>query len=210
MNPFDILGIPKNSSKSVAQQAYRRLAMKLHPDRNSARDAEAKFKLVKEAWEMIENGYVEPINPPQPQYRRQASPPQYTGWQSKPDIPRKPQMQPKPFVYKPAQKPVNIFNDLVEDVIGVPKKAPDSSKFLSQQSFSSINKNLSQPKKVENLFGDFIANISEDNFQTGYQVDIQVENAKYLISVPPLTKVNLAKQYSVPGGYVTITSRLIS
>jgi molecular chaperone DnaJ len=53
---YEVLGVAKNSSDEDIKKAYRKLAMKLHPDRNqgSASSAsEEKFKECKEAYEML-------------------------------------------------------------------------------------------------------------------------------------------------------------
>lgn len=53
---YEILGLPKNASDEDIKKAYRKLAMKHHPDRNqgdSAKAAEEKFKEAKEAYEML-------------------------------------------------------------------------------------------------------------------------------------------------------------
>lgn len=53
---YDVLGVPKNASDDEIKKAYRKLAMKHHPDRNqgdAAKAAEEKFKEGKEAYEML-------------------------------------------------------------------------------------------------------------------------------------------------------------
>ncbi|RZI65433.1 molecular chaperone DnaJ [Variovorax guangxiensis] len=53
---YETLGVPKNASEEEIKKAYRKLAMKHHPDRNQgdgSKDAEAKFKDAKEAYEML-------------------------------------------------------------------------------------------------------------------------------------------------------------
>ena len=53
---YDVLGVPKNATEDDIKKAYRKLAMKHHPDRNqgdTATKAEERFKEAKEAYEML-------------------------------------------------------------------------------------------------------------------------------------------------------------
>lgn len=51
---YEILGVAKNASEDEIKKAYRKLAMKYHPDRNpDSKQAEEKFKEAKEAYEML-------------------------------------------------------------------------------------------------------------------------------------------------------------
>jgi molecular chaperone DnaJ len=53
---YDVLGVPRNASDDDIKKAYRKLAMKHHPDRNQgdkAKAAEERFKEAKEAYEML-------------------------------------------------------------------------------------------------------------------------------------------------------------
>src|SRR4030065_82907 len=51
---YETLGVARNAAQPEIKKAYRRLAMKLHPDRNpDDKTAEAKFKEAKEAYEIL-------------------------------------------------------------------------------------------------------------------------------------------------------------
>ena len=51
---YEILGVARNASEAEIKKAYRRMAMKYHPDRNQEdKTAEAKFKEANEAYEIL-------------------------------------------------------------------------------------------------------------------------------------------------------------
>ncbi|GJM06574.1 MAG: chaperone protein DnaJ [marine bacterium B5-7] len=51
---YEILGVDKNADEATLKKAFRKLAMKYHPDRNpDDNTAEDKFKEVKEAYDML-------------------------------------------------------------------------------------------------------------------------------------------------------------
>ncbi len=50
---YDILGVSRDVGAEGLKKAYRRLAMRYHPDRNSEPGAEERFKEVTEAWEAL-------------------------------------------------------------------------------------------------------------------------------------------------------------
>lgn len=51
---YEVLGVTRTASAEELKKAYRRLAMKFHPDRNpDDKEAEAKFKEAKESYEIL-------------------------------------------------------------------------------------------------------------------------------------------------------------
>ena len=51
---YEVLGVSKNADEAELKKAYRRLAMKYHPDRNEGDEAaEVKFKEAKEAHDVL-------------------------------------------------------------------------------------------------------------------------------------------------------------
>ncbi len=50
---YALLGVSRDASDADIKKAYRKLAMDCHPDRNPAPDAEARFKEITEAYEVL-------------------------------------------------------------------------------------------------------------------------------------------------------------
>jgi len=51
---YKILGVPRNATQEEIKKAYRRLALKYHPDRNKGnKEAEEKFKEINEAYAVL-------------------------------------------------------------------------------------------------------------------------------------------------------------
>lgn len=53
-NPYDVLGVPRTATSDEIKKAYRKLAMKYHPDKNKGDKAsETKFKEISAAYEVL-------------------------------------------------------------------------------------------------------------------------------------------------------------
>lgn len=50
---YETLGVSKSASDEEIKKAYRKLALQYHPDRNKTKEAEAKFKEVTHAYEVL-------------------------------------------------------------------------------------------------------------------------------------------------------------
>ncbi len=50
---YEVLGVNREASKADIKKAFRKLAMKYHPDRNKAPDAQDKFKEINEAYMVL-------------------------------------------------------------------------------------------------------------------------------------------------------------
>ena len=52
INPYKILGVPRNADDKVIRNAYRKLAKDWHPDKNKASNAHDKFLQITQAYEV--------------------------------------------------------------------------------------------------------------------------------------------------------------
>jgi curved DNA-binding protein len=52
---YKIMGVPRDATEAQIKQAYRKLARKYHPDVSKEKDAEARFKEVGEAYEVLKS-----------------------------------------------------------------------------------------------------------------------------------------------------------
>jgi molecular chaperone DnaJ len=50
---YEVLGVSKDANKDVIKDAYRKLAMQYHPDKNKSAEAEEKFKEISEAYAVL-------------------------------------------------------------------------------------------------------------------------------------------------------------
>lgn len=50
---YQLLGVPRDASERDIKKAFRKLAIKYHPDKNKAKDAEDKFREIAKAYEVL-------------------------------------------------------------------------------------------------------------------------------------------------------------
>ena len=53
MDHFEQLGLSRDATTIEIKKAYRKLANKSHPDKNSGSEVEEKFQLIKDAYDAI-------------------------------------------------------------------------------------------------------------------------------------------------------------
>jgi curved DNA-binding protein CbpA len=54
-DPYAVLGVPRSASDAQIRQAYRRLAMRFHPDLHPDERSSERMRHVNEAWDVLED-----------------------------------------------------------------------------------------------------------------------------------------------------------
>lgn len=54
-NYYDTLGVPRQANQDEIRKAYRKLAVKYHPDQNAAHDAHQQFTRINEAYQVLKD-----------------------------------------------------------------------------------------------------------------------------------------------------------
>jgi len=58
---YDLLGVPVDADDTLLKKAYRKQAMKYHPDKNQSQDAEEKFKEISKAYQVLSDSNLRAV-----------------------------------------------------------------------------------------------------------------------------------------------------
>ena len=192
MNAYEILGLNTASSEEEVIKAYRRLAMKWHPDRNNgSKEAETQFKIVKEAYEVIQANGFRPLTA-----RGHQGSPGSANWQGQWDTPRAPGN-----TWRDRNDIGSIFEDLKAFNAAGHKGSPEWQK--QQESASKTQQNTSE----------LVAQISLRSAFTGFNMVVpRTQNGMtqhHTCHIPAGTPNGYRGRYKASDGtVVTVTTRI--
>ena len=66
---YTILGVSKGANDDELRKAYRKMALKFHPDKNSSPGAEEKFKQIGEAYDVLSDPKKRQVSGQQSKWR---------------------------------------------------------------------------------------------------------------------------------------------
>lgn len=168
--PFQELGLARNASKDEAKAAFRKLASQYHPDKvtdeGEKKRREVKFKIVKEAYELIDNGWTEPVERTYSPYQQ---PQQYHKTWSKPE---------------PAFEGVAAqWMHQTRSRTARPSPAYQSASQRITPYQHNVVQAYREPAPRNNL-GDFIARVSMAEAYHGFICEVTISGTKYRVNIP--------------------------
>ena len=184
---YNIMGLSRNANEDEIKRAYRKLARKYHPDVSKEQNAEAKFKELGEAYEVLKD----------PQ-KRAAYDRLGTNWKAGEDF-RPPPKWDEGFEFRGGE--AGVFSDFFEQLFGragfrPSGRGPADFHVRGQDSHAKIYINL------EDSIQGATRNISLSTPETDAQGYVQVKNRSLNVKIPkgikPGQHIRLAGQ-GAPG-----------
>ncbi|CAI5465251.1 unnamed protein product [Closterium sp. Yama58-4] len=155
---YDVLQVPNTASDDDLKKAYRKLAMKWHPDKNPTckTEAEAKFKEISEAYEVLSDGQKRAVYD---QYGEEG----LKGQVPRQGTPSQPGSSHAPSSSTPNPPHVNKFN---------PRSAEDIfAEFFGKNPFMSESSSFRGSKSGSSYPGDHYGSPGQEPVVHGHYVD---------------------------------------
>lgn len=184
-DPYSILGIPRTSSNEEAKKAYRKMAMEHHPDRGGN---EEKFKRIKGAWEMIDNGLFEASST-----AHSSTPKQYPQYKSS-------FTKPEPAWRGAAEDPRSPWYSY--------NRPPPKPRQQQQRQQYSYTPPIVRAHEERSHLGDFVARVSMAEAYRGFILEVEIAGKKHQVTMPKGVPHNLRNTIALNDHEdITVTTR---
>lgn len=186
MNPYNVLGVPRNADDETIRKRYRELAMQWHPDKNQDRleEAEARFSSINQAYQILKD----------PELRRK-----YDGQTPLPSRPTSVRKTPRPtgVPSSPCRFSSTSFDELYNNIYG-------SNGVSRSTSHRDVKEEKSRSDFIASSYGAPIQRSQSHSTTTAFQQPVGVVTTSESLDVRVIVNCTLEEMFNCESKMIKI------